>query len=577
MLEDGSRIDSGATLNFDVCIVGAGPAGLTLAAQLDGGPYRVCLLEAGGMTPDPAHQALADGLVDLNDDCYENPGFLHDVTVGGTAHRWCIEAGDDVFFRMGKLSPADFERRSWLPHSGWPITAADLEPWYDRALAVCGVDPGAFDPQRWTDQAHQPIASVDGQVDSSVFVFARRAVFTEELPARLARSAATTLIHDAACVEIESEGGGARVTRLRVRSLSGRQFHVAARAVALTTGAFDVARLLLASRADVPAGLGNGRDLVGRYFTDHQIVKAGSIQSARPDLPARLAYYDIRSLDGASGTGTLAVADKTLDQEQILSSGMMLVPTLNPWSPGWAAQHLWGRETTNRSPALASAMEVRQALKHGQRPPQIGRHLIRMAAGADDLAFALTRIYEKFPAYWSIDRGGWSQPIQPGQPEVPGRPEVKGIEAFQLCEQAPDPENRITLSDEVDAVGMPKPKVHFRWSDLDRHSVRRSQEIVSHTLEEAGVGRLRRWRRRGDPLVRQMTAHHPAGTARMSADAATGVVDADCKVHGTANLFVASAAVFPTAGFAPPTLTVLALATRVAEAITDLLASGVGL
>lgn len=570
MLDDGSRIDSGVTLNFDVCIVGAGPAGLTLATELDGGPYRVCLLEAGGMTPDPAHQALADGLVELNDDCYENPGFLHDVAVGGTAHRWCIEVGDDAWFRMGKLSPVDFERRSWLPHSGWPITAADLEPYYDRALAHCGVDPAALDPRRWTDHNHQPIPSFDGHVDSSVFVFARRAVFTEELPARLARSATTTLIHDAACVEIESEGGGARVTRLRVRSLSGRQFHVAARAVALTTGAFDVPRLLLASRADVPAGLGNGRDLVGRYFTDHQIVKAGSIDTTLADLPARLAYYDIRSRDGANATGTLAVADKVLDQEQILSSGMMLVPTMNP-SLGWAAQHLWGRETTNRSPALASAMTLRQAFKHGQRPPHIGRHLIRMAAGADDLAFALTRIYEKFPAYWSIDRGGWSQPIKPGQPPV------KGIEAFQLCEQAPDPDNRVTLSDEVDAVGMPKPKVHVRWSELDRHSVRRSQEIVSHTLEEAGVGRLRRWRRRGDPLVRQMTAHHPAGTARMSDDPATGVVDADCKVHGTANLFVASAAVFPTAGFAPPTLTVLALAARVAEAITDLLASGVGL
>ena len=570
MLDDGSRIVSGATLNFDVCIVGAGPAGLMLAAELDGGPFRVCLLEAGGMAPDPAHQALADGLVELNDDCYENPGFLRDVAVGGTAHRWCIEVGGDRYFRMGKLSPGDFERRRWLPHSGWPISAADLEPWYDRALAVCGVDPAAFDPLRWTDQAHQPIPSLDGRVDSSVFVFARRAVFTEELPARLARSATTTLIHDAACVEIESEGHGARVTRLRVRSLTGRQFHVAARAVALTTGAFDVPRLLLASRADVPAGLGNGHDLVGRYFTDHQIVKAGSIQTGLGDLPARLAYYDIRRSGEASGTGALVVAGKTLDQEQILSSGMMLVPTMNP-SPGWAAQHLWGRETTNRSPALASAMVVRQALKRGQRPPQLGRHLIRMAAGADDLAFALTRIYGKFPAYWSIDRGGWSEPIQPGQPEV------KAIEAFQLCEQSPDPGNRVTLSDEVDAVGMPKPKVRFRWNDLDRYSARRSQEIVSRTLEEAGLGRLRRWRRRGDPLVRQMTAHHPAGTARMSADPATGVVDADGKVHGTANLFVASAAVFPTAGFAPPTLTVLALAARVAEAIVELLGSGAGL
>ncbi len=549
-------------LSFDVCIVGAGPAGLALAKELDGGPYRVCLLESGAREPTARAQDLANGAVELNRDCYDNPAFLHARAVGGTAHRWCISIDDETYFRVGKLEPIDFEARRWLPHSGWPLDAAELEPYYRRALDRCGLgSSSSFDSMSWADSAHQPVPSISGRLESQVYLFGRQRVFLHELPGQMTASGNVMLLTDSTCVELESVDGGARVTRARVRTFNGRQFFVAARAVVLAQSGFEVPRLLLASRADVGRGLGNQHDLVGRYLTDHQLVKAGSIVAVSRQAGSRLGFYDTRVHREVPVAGKLSIADKALDDEQILASALMLVPRPS-WSPARVVQHLFGRETTARSPALASAMTVRRSIKHHTWPRNLARHCSNMIRGADDLVYGLTRYHSAFQPRYTIDQGGWSEPAAPG---------VNTIEAIQICEQAPDPGNRITLSNDRDALGMPKPAVRLTWGDFDRQSVCRAQDIFSQELETAGVGRLASLRRDGDPMVRQISAHHPAGTTRMSSDPRSGVVDADCRVHGTNNLFVASSSVFPTSGYTPPTLTILALAIRLADELVSIL------
>lgn len=140
-----------------------------------------------------------------------------------------------------------------------------------------------------------------------------------------------------------------------------------------------------------------------------------------------------------------------------------------------------------------------------------------------------------------------------------------------MCEQSPDRENRITLSHTHDATGMPLLKVHFRWNELDIQSALRTQEIMRDEFRRSEVGELQIERRDNYPLLAQMSAHHPAGTTRMSLGPSSGVVNGACKVHGVGNLFVASSAVFPTSGHAPPTLTIIALTLRVCDRIKDLL------
>lgn len=566
MLVEGLDVDQNAVLPFDVCIVGAGPAGLALAAELDGGSARVCVIESGGATPDEAVQRLGEAVVDLNEDGYTNPTHQNARALGGTAHRWCVEVGGESYFRVDKLTPGDFTARSWLPNSGWPIDAAALDPYYQRALARCGVDRMDIDTDAWSDQRHQPIESASGRLESRVFLFGRRRVFVQDLPDQLAASTNVTVFTGATCVELESRDNGKQVTRARIRTLDGRQFRITSRAVVLAQGSFEVPRLLLASRGEVEAGLGNHHGLVGRYLTDHQIVKAGSIVSSPPGLAARLAYYDLRTIEGVPGSGRLSLAEKTLEDEKILASAIMVVPR-PAHSMGRAVQHLFGRETTSRSSSIVSAYAFRRAITTRIRPDRPFRQLSNLVTGADDLVYSFARYQRRFAPRFSIDNGGWSDgAIEPRA--------VKVVEAYQLCEQAPDPDNRVTLSEQRDALGMPKLAVNFVWRDLDRYSAATAQQIFSDELGAAGVGVLEFPRRDGEPVVRQMSAHHPAGTTRMSASPRKGVVDAQCRVHGMSNLFVASASTFPTCGYGPPTLTIVAMAIRLADHLGVLLAAG---
>jgi len=128
-------------------------------------------------------------------------------------------------------------------------------------------------------------------------------------------------------------------------------------------------------------------------------------------------------------------------------------------------------------------------------------------------------------------------------------------------EQRPRPENRVVLSRTRDIYGVPRAELHWRWSDVEQSQLDTARELIAAEIEAAGLGTIElRQPSRPDP-----NAHHHAGTTRMADDDRWGVVDNDGRVHGTENLYVAGASVFPTAGCANPTLTIVALAIRLAE------------
>ncbi|MFM7425991.1 MAG: GMC family oxidoreductase, partial [Elainella sp.] len=141
------------------------------------------------------------------------------------------------------------------------------------------------------------------------------------------------------------------------------------------------------------------------------------------------------------------------------------------------------------------------------------------------------------------------------------------FEVVHLAEQAPDPNNRITLGTERDALGCPKVKLYWRWNDIDIQSLIKVQDILVEEFARAGLGHLKLERDQGVPQLILPSIHHHMGTTRMSLDSKQGVVDADCKVHGVSNLFIASSSVFPTGSYANPTLTIIAMAIRVADQV----------
>jgi choline dehydrogenase-like flavoprotein len=150
-------------------------------------------------------------------------------------------------------------------------------------------------------------------------------------------------------------------------------------------------------------------------------------------------------------------------------------------------------------------------------------------------------------------RTGWSR--------LRGKPRrFAALELLLNLEQAPDPDNRVTLDAACDRFGLPKPTLHWRWRALDQANLVRLRALVADELERHGLGRVEVADAPPDP-----NAHHHMGTTRMHRDPRRGVVDEHTRVHGLSNLYVAGSSVFPTSGFANPTLTLVALSLRLAD------------
>lgn len=156
------------------------------------------------------------------------------------------------------------------------------------------------------------------------------------------------------------------------------------------------------------------------------------------------------------------------------------------------------------------------------------------------------------------------------RPEVPGSRSDKwtGVVARSFIlnyqpEQAPNRGNRVTLGQRRDPLGYRIARLHWQWSEIDLLSIRHVQQIFASELRASGLHLL--MKAEDDIISGAETAHHHLGTTRMHDHPAHGVVDRDCRLHGVSTVYVAGGSVFPTGGYANPTLTVVALAIRLAD------------
>ena len=198
---------------------------------------------------------------------------------------------------------------------------------------------------------------------------------------------------------------------------------------------------------------------------------------------------------------------------------------------------------------------------------EAGECLDRLATMSKGLDFVAARVARKLTQnrmfrYWengpSLTAAGWSS--------LPDKPRRFGkLELVVVAEQAPHADNRVTLSDRVDRLGSRLPRLHWEWRAIDVDSVQRALTLLGAELSRLSLGRLEITACDGRPFLMHAGIHHHMGTTRMHDDPRRGVVDADCRVHDTPNLFVAGSSVFPTGGYINPTLTIMALSIRLAD------------
>jgi choline dehydrogenase-like flavoprotein len=504
MHTDARSLENNSLIQGDICIVGAGAAGIAMALDWIGSPYRVVLLEGGGFEYDPQVQESYKGNTTGQKYYPLMSSRLH--YFGGTTGHWA-----------GMCSPfdeIDFEDRDWVPQSGWPITRKDLDPYYARANQTLEVGPYQYGFDYWKEELPnlKPFP-----LDQNVF-WNKMWQFSQASYGTLYRDKITGaenihLYTYAKVADIKLNEGLSRVTELTVKNHGGKTCRVRAKHFVLACGTIQNTRLLLASNSQKEGGIGNDNDLVGRYFMEHLEVASAEMWLARP-FPTDLYSWEYGV---TKASAEIAFTPEVQREHRILNGTISLYP-LN------FAMHMRPRmETWQDDDPRKSAENMFASWDSAEEKSE-------KATGALGSAFMLsTRI-----------------------------------------EQAPNPNSRVTIGREKDALGIPRANLHWELTPLDKRSVRTMYQLLGREVGRKGLARLRLnefLRDENDDTFPDTTngGWHHMGTTRMHEDPKKGVVNSDCRIHGVGNLYVAGAACFPTAGAPNPTLTLTALALRLSD------------
>lgn len=543
MILDAHTIPTGSVLNADICIVGAGAAGITLALALMDSGLDVVLLESGGPRAEKDSQALYQGTVP-DARMHSELDRYRARRMGGSTTLW---GG-----RCMPMDPIDFETRDYIAHSGWPIGLDDLLPYYPRANQICEAGDFAYTAATAFDH---PIRPMIGGFDSAVFStdtlerFSCPTDFGKRYGERL-RTGPVRVIHHANLCRLDNAASadGAAVGPAHVRTLSGIAFTVQARAYVLATGGLETARLLLASPGTSGRGLGNAHDVVGRYYMCHIAGTIGTV-----DLAAAASVwhgYEV-SDEGVYCRRRLALRPAA---QRRLRAGNFVARLHHPRIPD--AGH--GNSILSALYLARPIVPYEYAKRlYGDTPGTFGlwlRHLRNVVLG---VPAAVSFVWHLFTRRKLAERKF---------PSIIVHPRNRRYSLDFHAEQEPNAQSRVTLGTDVDALGVPRLHVDWRYTPGDVATVKAALSALADELRDSGVGSFEY-----DPaqVEMEMTRYgayggHHIGTARMGHDPRDSVVNTDCRVHECSNLYVASAAVFPTSSQANPTLTVVALALRLA-------------
>ena len=500
---------------YDVCIVGAGAAGITLALALEETGLRVCLLEAGGTDYEAVTQRLYEGHV-----AGQPYPLLRDTRVAALGGSTTVWAG-----WCRPLEAIDFER-------GWSFGMDEMRPYYARAHPICGLADYDYTPERWAGVlGSRRLLDGDATFGNEIFHINIQN-FGERYREHLGRAKNIDLVLHAPVTRLRMEGP--TCSAAEVRTLDGHGFAVGAGRFVLAAGGVENPRLLLLSATEGSPAPGNRYDLVGRYFTDHMFVDPGWLVLEEPDS---LEFYRSRPVDstrGASVRGVLSLRREVVERERLMNASLFFHPRYESHRVFASTEvkaflQMWNKFSRRGVPGA-----VWPYLKEAIRAPhQIAVATARKLAVGDGPA-----------RHWRM-RASFET-------------------SFRY-------ENRVVLSGERDQLGRRTVRIEWRTGDEDVENMRRVMRLFDQSVRRAGIGVFEG----GFPddssaWLREVEAgKHHMGTTRMHVSPEHGVVDEHGQVHGTANLFVTGSSVFPSGGYANPTLTIVALAIRLGERFSN--------
>jgi choline dehydrogenase-like flavoprotein len=507
-IDANTELDAGEWSSFDATIVGAGAAGILLAVFLGRRGKRVLVIESGHFALDDDRQSLNE--IEQTGKRMGNAVWNRKRAIGGTTTAW---GGQSLPF-----GPLDFEKRTWLEHSGWPISYETLQPYYAAANRFMGVDEQDYDSDILALLGRQAPGFDAALLHYHFSKWARQPNFYKLHRRALQRDA--VVLYNAHLLRIDLDGRG-RVGRIEVGNFAGGRRTITVATLVLATGGVETNRILLLNDHQVPGGLGSGSGWLGKAFMEHPCLDAGYVES--PDMARLQQCFGTRLRGGRRYSVRLSAAQAWQRSNRLLNVSASL---------------MWLYEGDDIGPLS----ELRSFLRQ-PRPSSA----LRIARSGGQLTRGL----------WALARSGLI--YKPGA----------AAKISLMCEQEPWRESYIALSEDKDRFGARKARLHWRISAKTWETAVQFGQTLAEEMQRVGLGQVRLLDslRAGAPDYedRLSDVNHHMGGARMSASAAEGVVDDQLQLWGVPNLHVCSAATFPTASHSNPTLTLLALTARLAD------------
>lgn len=519
---DSREIPTDHVVECDLCIIGGGAAGITLAKEFADTNVKVCLLESGGFS-------FEDSTNELND--VEIVG--HNYSGNGSRLRYFGGSTNHWGGHCAPIRPIVFKKREWIPYSGWPFGIEELHPYYERAHEIIGLGPYNYDPVDIAERLGYKLFPFDFKKVETQLSRYHPQRFGEQFRQPLEEARNVSVFLYATVTSINLDTNKRRVTDVTVNTLAKNNFTVKSKNTVLATGGIENARILLLCNKDMPNGLGNEHDVVGRFFLEHIAFNRGFILPIDQDKDKVSLYGTENLLDAAYA----ARCHLIISEEQVRELEI----------PEYRVE-LQISHTRNYFESVRSSNRLKRAMKSKEFGDISVKDILSI------IKDPLKPLANKF--------------------DKDGAPLVYGF--LNNVEQVPNPESRVILNDQKDALGQNRVSLNWQLSNIDREGIVRAQQLIAQEVGRTGIGRMNVYVPDDDEERILETANggaHHMGTTRMHTDPKQGVVDSNSRIHGLENIYIAGSSIFPTAGYPNPTLTITALTIRLADHLKHKLAN----
>jgi choline dehydrogenase-like flavoprotein len=539
MIVDGTTLSSGTEQEHDICIVGAGVAGILLATELAHTYHDICLVESGAWTPDDETQSLYD---------LDNVGYPIRANFqsrlrqfGGSCNIW---AGRAMVYHE-----IDMQARPWMSDIGWPIAFDELDRYYARAARYLNLPSyDQFSLDYWTPKLSEFETTFlqSENFKPNIVMFAKspaRFGYKTQYYKRIRDAETITAYIRSNAVNLRLSDHLSHVTQLDIACLNGVHYQIKAKTIVLACGGLENTRILMASDQQIPGGIGNQHGLLGRYYMDHPRAVFG-----RVNLTKKINLEHALGIPVTGGKMQLGIglSDKLQEREGLLNNYLSLEP--------------------NYSIAVVDAYHA--LVKLMKRLLRKGYSGKRFDFKNEEIADVPEMIYlltpkELLPHFMYYSYYKYSRFIKKFISNL------DHLSIVSYSDQEVTPESRVYLGPDKDQLGMPKLVLDWKVGDRSLQSSLRLLQLLDEHFKKYDAGYVEEDLSQLTALPYTDASHH-LGTTRMSPHPTTGVVDLQGKVHGIDNLYIAGSSIFPTAGHANPTFTIAAMALRLVDHLNTL-------